>query len=89
MDAEAELATVDLVAVSRFVDRMGQDGRGVRRRDLVGLAGAAGRDHTMTIEAAPGCRWSSCTGGLLRSGRRSSTASRPGSGRWLSSSREA
>ena len=54
MDAPADLATVDLAAVRRVVDRMGsQDGRGVRRRDLVGLAGAAGRDHTMTIEAAP------------------------------------
>jgi DNA-binding CsgD family transcriptional regulator len=55
MDAPAGLATVDLAAVRRVVDRMGsQDGWGVRRRDLVGLAGAAGRDHTMTIEAAPG-----------------------------------
>ena len=54
MDAPADLATVDLAAVRRVVGRMGsQDGWGVRRRDLVGLAGAAGRDHTMTIEAAP------------------------------------
>jgi DNA-binding CsgD family transcriptional regulator len=55
MDAPPGPATLDLATVGRFVQRMAaQDGRGLRRRDLVGLAGLAGSGQTMTIEADPG-----------------------------------
>jgi DNA-binding CsgD family transcriptional regulator len=54
MDAPAELAALDLATLGRFADTIrSQDGRGVRRRDLIRLAGTAGGSHAVTIEAGP------------------------------------
>lgn len=51
------LAQVDLAALERVAARLwSQDGRGLRRADLIGLAGTSGDGYAVTIEAGPGRR---------------------------------